>query len=79
MFPPISTLTKQVLFRGVQDSEMKEWEARGLVHAEMGLDWTSVYVHLACSCVLRKLMIRIHWTPNVYNEELFRVFEYGAM
>jgi hypothetical protein len=24
---------------------MKEWEARGLVHAEMGLDWTSVYVN----------------------------------
>jgi hypothetical protein len=23
---------------------MKEWEARGLVHAEMGLDWTSVCV-----------------------------------
>lgn len=22
---------------------------------------------------------RIGWTPNVYNEELFRVFEYGAM
>jgi hypothetical protein len=35
----------QVLFRGVPDSEMKEWEARGLVHAEMGLDWTSVYVN----------------------------------
>jgi len=34
----------QVLFRGVPDSEMKEWEARGLVHAEMGLDWTGVYV-----------------------------------
>jgi hypothetical protein len=32
----------QVLFRGVPDSEMKEWEARGLVHAEMGLDWKDV-------------------------------------
>jgi hypothetical protein len=57
---------------------MKEWEARGLVHAEMGLDWTSVYVQ----CQIQsssKLMSRINWTPNVYNEELFRVFEYGAM
>jgi hypothetical protein len=35
-------LIVQVLFRGVPDSEMKEWESRGLVHAEMGLDWTSV-------------------------------------
>jgi hypothetical protein len=26
-----------------------------------------------------ELMSRISWTPNVYNEELFRVFEYGAM
>jgi hypothetical protein len=26
-----------------------------------------------------KLIGRINWTPNVYNEELFRVFEYGAM
>jgi hypothetical protein len=32
----------KVLFRGVPDSEMKEWEARGLVHAEMGLDWKDV-------------------------------------
>lgn len=54
---------------------MKEWEARGLVHAEMGLDWTSVYV----SPIQNQADSRIHWTPNVYNEELFRVFEYGAM
>jgi hypothetical protein len=26
---------------------MKEWEARGLVLAEMGLDWTSVYVNIS--------------------------------
>ena len=26
-----------------------------------------------------QLIASIHWTPNVYNEELFRVFEYGAM
>ena len=25
------------------------------------------------------LMGSIGWTPNVYNEELFRVFDYGAM
>ena len=66
---------------------MKEWESRGLVHAEMGLDWTSVYV----SC--QPLVMaegqgplgaeadndRIGWSHNVYNEELSRVFEYGAM
>jgi len=31
-----------------------------------------------CPGVL-ELMGSIGWTPNVYNEELFRVFEYGAM
>lgn len=41
---PENRANEQVLFRGVPDSEMKEWEARGLVHAEMGLDWTGVYV-----------------------------------
>lgn len=28
---------------------------------------------------LRVLTGRIGWSQNVYNEELFRVFEYGAM
>jgi hypothetical protein len=29
----------QVLFTGVPDGELKEWESKGLLHAEMGLDW----------------------------------------
>jgi len=29
----------QILFRGVPDGEMVEWQNRGVVHAEMGLDW----------------------------------------
>ena len=29
----------QILFRGVPEGEMKEWQNRGVVHAEMGLDW----------------------------------------
>jgi hypothetical protein len=34
---------------------------------------------LGCSRVELALTGRIGWTANVYNEELFRVFEYGAM
>ncbi|KAK1927856.1 hypothetical protein DB88DRAFT_479560 [Papiliotrema laurentii] len=28
-----------ILFKGIQDGEMKDWQDRGVVHAEMGLDW----------------------------------------
>jgi hypothetical protein len=29
--------------------------------------------------LLFQLMTSIHWTPDMQNEEMFRVIEYGAM
>jgi hypothetical protein len=60
----------------VPDSELKDWNDRGVLHAEIGLDWRTAWV----TVVIWMLSIcRIEWTPDMHNEELFRVIEYGAM
>ncbi|GFZ42429.1 hypothetical protein JCM24511_00144 [Saitozyma sp. JCM 24511] len=61
--PPQVLIRVFVLFTGVPDGELKEWESKGLLHAEMGLDWKDA----------------IGWDKNVGNEEMFRVIEYGFM
>ncbi|KAL7424614.1 hypothetical protein Q5752_000298 [Cryptotrichosporon argae] len=61
--PPQALIRVFVLFRGVPDAELKDWESRGVVHAEMGLDWRDA----------------VGYTPAMADESLFRVVEYGAM
>ncbi|WRT65820.1 uncharacterized protein IL334_002769 [Kwoniella shivajii] len=61
--PPDVMLRIFVIFKGIPDSEMKDWENAGVLHAEMGLDWRD----------------SVGWTPDMQNESLFRVIEYGAM
>ncbi|WWD16391.1 hypothetical protein CI109_100817 [Kwoniella shandongensis] len=61
--PPSVMLRIFVLFKGVKESDLKEWENAGMLHAEMGLDWRDA----------------VGWNPDLHNEELFRVIEYGAM
>nr|XP_019050516.1 hypothetical protein I302_00951 [Kwoniella bestiolae CBS 10118]OCF29446.1 hypothetical protein I302_00951 [Kwoniella bestiolae CBS 10118] len=61
--PPSVMLRIFVLFKGIPDSEMKDWENAGVLHAEMGLDWRD----------------SVGWTPDLQDESLFRVIEYGAM
>ncbi|ORX35265.1 hypothetical protein BD324DRAFT_652404 [Kockovaella imperatae] len=61
--PPDVLLRVFVLFRGIPDDQMAEWKDRGILQAELGLDWRTA----------------IHWTPEMDNEELFRIIEYGAM
>ncbi|ORY29782.1 hypothetical protein BCR39DRAFT_588155 [Naematelia encephala] len=61
--PPHVLFRIFILFRGVPDDEMKEWSNRGVVHAEMGLDWRNT----------------IGWSEDLKNDELFRIIEYGAM
>nr|ODN85538.1 hypothetical protein L203_04787 [Cryptococcus depauperatus CBS 7841] len=61
--PPQVFLRIFILFKGVPDSELKDWQNAGILHAEMGLDWRG----------------SVGWTPDLANEELFRVIEYGAM
>ncbi|OCF38280.1 hypothetical protein I317_07960 [Kwoniella heveanensis CBS 569] len=64
IIPPPSVMIRIfVLFKGIPDSELKDWENAGVLHAEMGLDWRE----------------SVGWTPDLQNEELFRVIEYGAM
>ncbi|WWC60455.1 uncharacterized protein I303_103027 [Kwoniella dejecticola CBS 10117] len=61
--PPSVMLRIFVLFKGVPDSDLKDWENAGVLHAEMGLDWRD----------------SVGWTPDLQDESLFRVIEYGAM
>ncbi|WWC68494.1 uncharacterized protein I206_102423 [Kwoniella pini CBS 10737] len=61
--PPSVMLRIFVLFKGIPDSDLKDWENAGVLHAEMGLDWRD----------------SVGWTPDLQNESLFRVIEYGAM
>ncbi|WWC88037.1 uncharacterized protein L201_002940 [Kwoniella dendrophila CBS 6074] len=61
--PPSVMLRIFVIFKGIPDSDLKDWENAGVLHAEMGLDWRD----------------SVGWTPDLQNESLFRVIEYGAM
>ncbi|KAK6907483.1 hypothetical protein I203_101477 [Kwoniella mangroviensis CBS 8507] len=61
--PPSVMLRIFVLFKGIPDSELKDWENAGVLHAEMGLDWRD----------------SVGWTPDLADDSLFRVIEYGAM
>ncbi|WVR03709.1 hypothetical protein IAU60_000704 [Kwoniella sp. DSM 27419] len=64
IIPPPSVLIRIfVIFKGIPDSELSQWEDSGLLHAEMGLDWRD----------------SVGWTPHLKDEGLFRVIEYGAM
>ncbi|KAK8861686.1 hypothetical protein IAR55_002509 [Kwoniella newhampshirensis] len=61
--PPSVMLRIFVLFKGIKEADLKSWESAGILHAEMGLDWREA----------------VGWSPDLRNEELFRVIEYGAM
>jgi hypothetical protein len=53
----------QLLFKGVNESQLDKWSNSGIMHAELGLDW-------------RK---NVGWTPEFDDDKLFRAIEYGAM
>ncbi|KAK4686167.1 hypothetical protein P7C73_g3965, partial [Tremellales sp. Uapishka_1] len=61
--PPQVLLRIFILFKGIAENELKEWEQAGILHAEMGLDWRDA----------------VGYSGDMSNESLFRVVEYGAM
>ncbi|EIW66433.1 hypothetical protein TREMEDRAFT_65285 [Tremella mesenterica DSM 1558] len=61
--PPDVLIRIFILFKGIPDGEMKSWQDAGIVQAEMGLDWRGI----------------VGYNEHLYDENKFRVFEYGAM
>ena len=60
---PQAVLRFVVLFRGIKDADLKEWNGQGLIEVEQGLDWRQT----------------VGYSATLGDDKLFRVIEYGAM